>query len=68
MNVKLRMFAAEVTRVALEVGTQGILGGQAEVAGAEGTWKDLTDNVNVRAIIPKCIPASRQLCSEWLPT
>jgi osomolarity two-component system, sensor histidine kinase NIK1 len=47
MSLELRMFAAEVTRVALEVGTQGILGGQAEVDGAEGTWKDLTDNVNV---------------------
>lgn len=50
------MFAAEVTRVALEVGTQGILGGQAQVAGAEGTWKDLTDNVNVRlgcSMMPK---------------
>src|SRR5207248_1545893 len=39
-------FAAEVTRVAREVGTEGKLGGQAEVAGVSGTWKDLTDNVN----------------------
>jgi HAMP domain-containing protein/signal transduction histidine kinase/CheY-like chemotaxis protein len=46
---QLRSFAAEVTRVAREVGTEGILGGQAEVAGVAGTWKDLTDNVNFMA-------------------
>ena len=45
----LNTFAAEVTRVAQEVGTEGILGGQAQVAGVSGTWKDLTDNVNVMA-------------------
>src|SRR5207237_620194 len=43
---QLRSFAAEVTRVAREVGTEGKLGGQAEVPGVAGTWKDLTDNVN----------------------
>src|SRR5437868_4311955 len=42
----LRAFADEVTRVAREVGTDGKLGGQAEVKGVSGTWKDLTDNVN----------------------
>jgi HAMP domain-containing protein/signal transduction histidine kinase/CheY-like chemotaxis protein len=47
---QLRSFAAEVTRVAREVGTEGILGGQAEVAGVAGTWKDLTDNVNLMAL------------------
>src|SRR5216110_2282041 len=46
---QLRSFAAEVTRVAREVGTEGKLGGQAEVAGVAGTWKDLTDSVNVMA-------------------
>src|ERR1700726_2606552 len=46
---QLRSFAAEVTRVAKEVGTEGRLGGQAEVKGVSGTWKDLTDNVNVLA-------------------
>ena len=46
---QLRAFAAEVTRVAKEVGTEGKLGGQAEVKGVSGTWKDLTDNVNVLA-------------------
>jgi HAMP domain-containing protein/signal transduction histidine kinase/CheY-like chemotaxis protein len=46
---QLRSFAAEVTRVAREVGTAGILGGQAEVEGVAGTWKDLTDNVNFMA-------------------
>ena len=43
---QLGSFAAEVTRVASEVGTEGKLGGQAEVRGVSGTWKDLTDNVN----------------------
>jgi HAMP domain-containing protein/signal transduction histidine kinase/CheY-like chemotaxis protein len=46
---QLRAFAAEVTRVAREVGTEGKLGGQAEVPGVGGTWKDLTDSVNVMA-------------------
>jgi HAMP domain-containing protein/signal transduction histidine kinase/CheY-like chemotaxis protein len=46
---QLRAFAAEVTRVAKEVGTEGKLGGQAEVKGVSGTWKDLTDNVNLMA-------------------
>jgi len=45
----LNAFAAEVTRVAREVGTEGKLGGQAQVPGVAGTWKDLTDNVNVMA-------------------
>ncbi|MFZ1014971.1 MAG: HAMP domain-containing protein, partial [Terracidiphilus sp.] len=46
---QLNAFAAEVTRVAREVGTDGKLGGQAQVQGVAGTWKDLTDNVNVMA-------------------
>src|SRR5690242_16373790 len=46
---QLNGFAAEVTRVAREVGTEGKLGGQATVPGVAGTWKDLTDNVNVMA-------------------
>ena len=45
----LRAFADEVTRVAREVGTEGILGGQAQVRGVAGTWKDLTDSVNSMA-------------------
>ncbi|KAJ7060583.1 hypothetical protein C8F01DRAFT_1253911 [Mycena amicta] len=49
MTASLSQFAAEVTRVAREVGTEGKLGGQAEVEGVQGTWKDLTDNVNVMA-------------------
>src|SRR5437867_11234390 len=44
---QLNAFAAEVTRVAREVGTEGKLGGQAQVPGVAGTWKDLTDNANV---------------------
>ena len=46
---QLNSFASEVTRVAREVGTDGKLGGQAEVKGVAGTWKDLTDNVNFMA-------------------
>ncbi|MGW7692732.1 HAMP domain-containing protein [Streptomyces asiaticus] len=46
MTETLRTFADEVTRVASEVGADGLLGGQAQVPGAAGTWKDLTDSVN----------------------
>ena len=49
MVEQLRSFAAEVTRVAREVGTEGKLGGQADVRGVAGTWKDLTDSVNSMA-------------------
>src|SRR6185503_7164810 len=46
---RLSVFADEVTRVAREVGTEGVLGGQAQVPNVAGTWKDLTDNVNFMA-------------------
>src|SRR3546814_19173688 len=46
---QLSSFASEVSRVAREVGTEGKLGGQAQVGGVAGTWKDLTDNVNAMA-------------------
>src|SRR5205809_3224395 len=46
---QLNAFAGEVTRVAREVGTEGRLGGQANVVGVAGTWKDLTDSVNSMA-------------------
>ncbi len=46
---QLNFFASEVTRMAREVGTEGKLGGQADVRGAAGTWKDLTDSVNFMA-------------------
>lgn len=49
MVAQLSSFASEVTRVAREVGTEGKLGGQANVPGVAGTWKDLTDNVNFMA-------------------
>ena len=49
MVKQLSSFASEVTRVAWEVGTEGKLGGQADVRGVAGTWKDLTDNVNLMA-------------------
>jgi len=47
---QLSSFAAEVTRVAREVGTEGKLGGQADVRGVAGTWKSLTDNVNLMQV------------------
>ncbi|CAG8773097.1 13909_t:CDS:2, partial [Acaulospora colombiana] len=46
---QLQTFAVEVTRVSLEVGTEGKLGGQAVVKDVGGTWKELTDNVNIMA-------------------
>ncbi|KAJ7021830.1 hypothetical protein C8F04DRAFT_1273241 [Mycena alexandri] len=46
---QLSVFASQVTRVAVEVGTAGKLGGQAKVEGVQGTWKDPTDNVNTMA-------------------
>src|SRR5437667_5042891 len=46
---QLNSFASEVTRVARDVGTEGKLGGQAQVKGVAGVWKDLTDNVNLMA-------------------
>src|SRR5207253_3490799 len=46
---QLNAFASEVSRVAKEVGTEGKLGGQAQVVGVAGVWKDLTDNVNSMA-------------------
>src|SRR5262249_11805562 len=49
MGDQLNAFDGEVTRVAREVGTEGKLGGQAQVTGVAGTWKDLTDNVNFMA-------------------
>src|SRR3712207_8591817 len=49
MTDTLRAFADEVTRVAREVGTDGVLGGQAKVKGVSGVWKDLTDSVNFMA-------------------
>src|SRR5260370_15048877 len=49
MVEQLGAFSSEVTRVAREVGTEGKLGGQAKVKGVAGTWKDLTDNVNLMA-------------------
>ena len=60
MVEQLRSFAAEVTRVAREVGTEGKLGGQALVPGVGGTWKDLTDNVNLLGGEPD--DASAQYC------
>lgn len=44
MMDQLQIFSSEVSRVAREVGTEGILGGQAQISGVDGTWKELTDN------------------------
>ena len=68
---QLSSFAAEVTRVAREVGTEGKLGGQAEVPGVSGTWKDLTDNVNSMAAQPDDAGArhrpGRDRGRQWRP-
>ena len=66
---QLSAFASEVTRVALEVGTQGILGGQAKVEGVQGTWADLTRNVNVR-YPDSCLTTllTDLLFRKWRPT
>ena len=58
---QLSSFAAEVTRVAREVGTEGMLGGQAEVEGVAGTWRDLTENVNFMAsnLTARCATSPR---------
>jgi methyl-accepting chemotaxis protein len=63
---QLSAFASEVTRVALEVGTQGILGGQARVEGVQGTWADLTRNVNVSTLLVKLILSGAVNDVHWL--
>ena len=55
---QLSAFASEVTGVALEVGAQGILRGQARVDGVQGTWADLTRNVNVRCFAGALSPSA----------
>lgn len=60
MVERLQNFATEVTKVAREVGTDGILGGQAKVQDVEGTWKDLTDNVNSMLFWPLFSPGRRR--------
>ena len=68
MVTQLRTFASEVTRVALEVGTEGILGGQATVEGVQGTWADLTTNVNVRMFSYSILLPLTSCHRKWLPT
>ena len=67
MTLSLNVFAAEVTRVAKEVGTDGILGGQASVDNVGGTWKDLTDNVNTMASNVCCYPLYLFSVANFLP-
>jgi hypothetical protein len=70
---QLNSFASEVTRVALEVGTEGKLGGQAKVQGVGGTWKDLTESVNqmgsnltaqVRNIAEVTTAVAKEICPK----
>lgn len=68
MVTQLRTFASEVTRVALEVGTEGILGGQATVEGVQGTWADLTTNVNVSMFSYLTHYLLTSCHRKWLPT
>jgi len=68
MVTQLRTFASEVTRVALEVGTEGILGGQATVEGVQGTWADLTTNVNVRVFSHSTRCLLTLWHRKWQPT
>jgi len=69
---QLNAFANEVTRVAREVGTDGKLGGQAQVKGVGGVWKDLTDNVNLMAGNLTCLlytsPSPRDLSTSRMPS
>ncbi|ELU41304.1 histidine kinase 1, 2, 3 plant, putative [Rhizoctonia solani AG-1 IA] len=62
--VRLRMFAGEVTRVALDVGSRGILGGQAYVPDVEGVWQELTDNVGPPEMV--VCKGGSLACSDWL--
>lgn len=60
MVVRLRALAAEVTRVTLEVGSQGKLGGSAVVADVEGVWQELTTNVSATRTLPKPMLTERR--------
>jgi len=62
---QLNAFAGEVTRVAREVGTEGKLGGQAEVKGVAGTWEDLTDSVQLDGVEPD--RSGPQTSPRWRP-
>ncbi|MFC3861041.1 hypothetical protein ACFOPQ_09740 [Deinococcus antarcticus] len=68
MVEQLKSFASEVTRVAREVGTEGKLGGQANVAGVDGIWKDLTENVNWKRSRPSTSCRSSPAPSSSPPT
>lgn len=62
MMDQLQVFSSEVSRVAREVGTEGILGGQAQIEGVDGTWKELTDN---GAFMPYSTQPQDCLCANW---
>lgn len=68
MVAQLQTFTSEVTRVALEVGTEGVLGGHAMVEGAQGTWADLTANVNVYRFSCSTLYLLTPCRRKWLPT
>lgn len=60
MMDQLQIFSSEVSRVAREVGTEGILGGQAQIVGVDGTWKELTNNGTSGVISPPETPLTSQ--------
>jgi HAMP domain len=63
---QLNRFAGEVTRVAREIGTEGRLGGQAQLPGVAGTWKDLTDSVSARTVeISGVVPVAKPSATAW---
>lgn len=62
MMDQLQIFSSEVSRVAREVGTEGILGGQAQISGVDGTWKELTDNGTlIRPETEQIVPQTAQI-------
>lgn len=63
MMDQLQIFSSEVSRVAREVGTEGMLGGQAQIVGVDGTWKELTNNGMLPSIF--CVQCRAALLSLW---
>lgn len=63
MMDQLQVFASEVSRVAREVGTDGLLGGQARIDGVDGTWKELTDNGMLYTMVPDCMSGGYTLAN-----
>lgn len=66
MMDQLQIFASEVSRVAREVGTEGLLGGQARIEGVDGTWKELTDNGEISNPVVFNLPVPRRTFALWI--